>query len=276
MSDRAKEALRAESANLAAIAQDVAFSGAYLYPFKGIFYLSTHPPLYTPLLRRAAQTLTLGISITAGLFVFTYLPQTTLMAFTAGPLLAPIGAFFLVLSEAAALTHFLSRTFVLADALIDTFDAVLLNRGHEALVSRGREIKSARGNGNGVFARLGKMLHKPLGSGFGFGTWSETARGLLRSVLLLPLNFIPVVGTVVYVYVSGKKAGPGLHERYFQLRGLSESEREEWVGKRRGAYTGLGMASVVLEMVPFASILFEFSNAVGAALWAADLEKSTK
>jgi hypothetical protein len=33
------------------------------------------------------------------------------------------------------------------------------------------------------------------------------------------------------------------------------------------------MASVLLEMVPFASILFEFSNAVGAALWAADLEK---
>lgn len=38
----------------------------------------------------------------------------------------------------------------------------------------------------------------------------------------------------------------------------------------------LGMASVLLEMVPFASMLFEFSNAVGAALWAADLEKANK
>lgn len=38
----------------------------------------------------------------------------------------------------------------------------------------------------------------------------------------------------------------------------------------------LGMASVLLEMVPFASMVFEFSNAVGAALWAADLEKANK
>jgi hypothetical protein len=41
-------------------------------------------------------------------------------------------------------------------------------------------------------------------------------------------------------------------------------------------YFRLGIASCVLEMVPFASILFSFTNTVGAALWAADLEKATK
>ncbi len=34
-----------------------------------------------------------------------------------------------------------------------------------------------------------------------------------------------------------------------------------------------GVASVLLELVPVASILFAFTNTVGAALWAADLEK---
>jgi hypothetical protein len=29
-------------------------------------------------------------------------------------------------------------------------------------------------------------------------------------------------------------------------------------------------------MVPFASMVFSFTNTVGAALWAADLEKATK
>lgn len=38
----------------------------------------------------------------------------------------------------------------------------------------------------------------------------------------------------------------------------------------------LGMAAFALEMVPFASIAFSFTNAVGAALWAADLEKASK
>lgn len=38
----------------------------------------------------------------------------------------------------------------------------------------------------------------------------------------------------------------------------------------------LGIAAFVLEMIPFASIAFSFTNTVGAALWAADLEKATK
>ncbi|KAL2829389.1 hypothetical protein BJY01DRAFT_124694 [Aspergillus pseudoustus] len=275
MSDRAKEALRAESANLAATAHDIAFSGAYLYPFKGIVHLASRPPLYTPLLHRSLQTLTLGLSITTSLFVFTYIPQSALVALLTGPLafLSPLTTALLILAESAALTHFLARGWILSDALIDIFDAVLLDRGCDALVARGREVKGLQpGRGDAVVSRLGKVLKKPrfVGEG-GLSGW---ATGLVRSLVLLPLNFVPLVGTVGYVYVSGKKAGPGLHDRYFQLRGLSRAEREEWVEERRGAYTGLGMASVLLEMVPFVSIVFEFSNAVGAALWAADLEKA--
>ena len=31
--------------------------------------------------------------------------------------------------------------------------------------------------------------------------------------------------------------------------------------------------ATLLEMVPFASLIFAFTNTVGAALWAADIEK---
>ena len=34
-----------------------------------------------------------------------------------------------------------------------------------------------------------------------------------------------------------------------------------------------GVVAVLLEIVPVASILFSFTNTVGAALWAADMEK---
>lgn len=40
--------------------------------------------------------------------------------------------------------------------------------------------------------------------------------------------------------------------------------------------TRLGMASFFLEMIPFASIAFSFTNTVGAALWAADLETARR
>ncbi|KAL4751564.1 hypothetical protein BDW72DRAFT_192758 [Aspergillus terricola var. indicus] len=270
MSDRAKEALRAESANLRATAQDVLLSGTYLYPFKGILHLTTHPPLYKPLTKRLTQTLVAGISITSALFFFTYVPQTAILSFTAGPFFAPIAAALLVLSEASAVTHFVARGWILRDALVDVFDAVLLEKGCERLVGSGRELK----NETGVVSRLGKMVKKPFG--LGSDTYGGFMKGMIRSLVMLPLNFIPIVGTALYIYVAGKKAGPAMHERYFQLKGLSKEQMEGWVKRRRGAYTGLGMASVVLEMVPFASMVFEFSNAVGAALWAADLEKTEK
>lgn len=84
------------------------------------------------------------------------------------------------------------------------------------------------------------MVKKPFGSGSGSGGAGAggVVGGMIRSMVLLPLNFVPVVGTLLYVYVKGKKAGPGLHARYFQLRGLGGRDREEWVEKRRGGYTG--------------------------------------
>ncbi|KAL4785892.1 hypothetical protein BJX76DRAFT_150316 [Aspergillus varians] len=281
MSDRAIEALRAESSNLRATAQDVILSGAYLYPFKGIFHLTTHKSLYTPLRTRITQTLLLGAGITTTLFIFTYIPQTALLTFTAGSFFAPIAGALLVLAEASAVTHFVARWWIIRDALVDIFDAVLLEKGCDVLVQNGREVKSS--GGRGVMGRLGRMVKTPFGGGGGSGESPGggggglgIVAGMLRSLVLLPLNFIPVVGTLAYVYVAGKKAGPGLHERYFQLKGLSRRERGEWVGRRRGGYTGLGMASVLLEMVPFASMVFEFSNTVGAALWAADLENANR
>jgi hypothetical protein len=92
--------------------------------------------------------------------------------------------------------------------------------------------------------------------------------------MYLPLNFIPVVGTFMFILLQGKRSGPSAHARYFQLKGMSKQRREEWVEKRRGAYTSFGTVASLLEMVPIAGILFAFTNTTGAALWASELEKS--
>lgn len=221
------------------------------------------------------------------MFFFTYVPQMAIMAFTSGPL-AAISAAILVLGESSAITNVLSRSFLVEDALIDTFDGTLVARDQEPLVAQGRQMKP-RSGGKDAMARLGKIFTRPLAR--------LNPRALLRSLLYLPLNLIPVVGTVLYIFMQGKRAGPVLHTRYFQLKGWDSTMREEWVKKNQGAYTGcvnrslfssgdiwshtdcplrLGIAAFVLEMIPFASIAFSFTNTVGAALWAADLEKATK
>ena len=162
------------------------------------------------------------------MFVFTYVPQMAIMAFTSGPL-AAFSAALLVLSESSTLTNLLSRSFLIEDSLIDTFDGTLLAQGQEPLVANGRHLKP-RSSGKDAISRLGKVITKPLAS--------LKPQALLRSLLYLPLNLIPVVGTAMYVAVQGKRAGPGLHDRYFQLKGWNSDQREEWVAKNRGAYTG--------------------------------------
>lgn len=166
------------------------------------------------------------------MFLFTYLPQVALLTFTSGPL-APISAALLVLSESSSITTFLSRTFLLRTAFADTFDATLLAKDQNGLVARGREIRATGTGAAGTdpMAKLGKMLKRPFEGSFTPG------RALVRSVVLLPLNFVPVVGTLVYVVVQGKKIGPVAHERYFQLKGFDEVRREQWVGRFRGGYT---------------------------------------
>ncbi|CAG8426792.1 unnamed protein product [Penicillium salamii] len=265
MSDKVKDAVVAEAKTTRALAQEIVMSGAYLYPFKGIFFFATHKDLWRPFIARAGRTITLGVGVTTAMFFFTYVPQMAIMAFTSGPL-AAISAAILVLSESSAITNVLSRSFLVEDALIDTFDGTLVARDQEPLVAQGREIKSRVGGD--AMARLGKIFTRPLAR--------LHPRALLRALIILPLNLIPVVGTALYVFVQGKRAGPGFHARYFQLKGWNSTQREEWIATNRAAYTGLGMAAFLLEMVPFASMVFSFTNTVGAALWAADLEKATK
>ncbi|KAK8202058.1 hypothetical protein M8818_005583 [Zalaria obscura] len=259
--DTVKQTVQEEAASIQKMATDVARSGAYLYPFKGIFYFLTHRALWKPLMSKLLPTLTLGISVTAGMFFFTYLPQAAVLAIFNGPL-AALSTILLVLSESSTIFMALAKTMLIEDSLVDTFDGTLVSKGETNLLSSERQVKS----GGDPIARLGKLVSKPFAK--------FTPKALIRYFMYLPLNFLPVVGTVLFILLQGKKFGPQAHSRYFQLKKMSKSTQEDWVEKRKGAYTGFGVVGVLLEMVPIAGILFAFTNNVGAALWAADLEKS--
>lgn len=148
------------------------------------------------------------------------------MAFTSGPL-APLTATLLVLSESSTIFTILSKTFLIEDALVDTFDGVLLSKNTTELVSGGREIKG----GSDPIARLGKLVKRPFAK--------FTPKALIRYFLYLPLNFIPAVGTVIFVVLQGRKAGPAAHSRYFQLKGWNDAQKQRHIEERKAAYTRL-------------------------------------
>jgi len=149
--------------------------------------------------------------------------------------------------------------------VIDLFDATMVEQGCATLVSRGRELKSA--SNKTPFQRLGKLLMTPL--------HKLSPQSIGMYLVSLPLNLIPVVGTAAFILLQGRMAGPRYHARYFQLKMLSPQARDAFVKSHRGAYTGFGIADAILNLVPFASIPFTFTHAIGGALWAAELEKHT-
>jgi len=253
------EVARSQVQTAVAVGQEAVRSGAYVYPIKGVYYLLSHPRLYQPLVKPLGLSLLTNLAILVFLFAATYLPQAAFMCIFNGPL-GFITAIPLILGEAAALTNVIAKTFYLGPALEDLFDETLLLRGQTGLVSSGREVTTASGK-----KALGRLIMKPLDR--------FSKEGLVRYVLSIPLNFVPVVGTVFFLGYNGAKSGPSYHERYFQLKRFSEEQRRQYVKERRGAYTSFGFAALALNLVPFATLVFSCTSAVGAALWAADEER---
>lgn len=97
-----------------------------------------------------------------------------------------------------------------------------------SIVSEGRQLHA----GGDPIAKLGKVFKKP------FERFTPTA--IIRYFMYMPLNFIPVVGTGLFILLQGKRVGPNAHTRYFQLKEMNSQQKEEYVEQRRGAYTRYG------------------------------------
>uniref|UniRef100_A0A1Y1KW44 Outer spore wall protein RRT8 n=1 Tax=Photinus pyralis TaxID=7054 RepID=A0A1Y1KW44_PHOPY len=235
-------------------------SKAYLYPIKGVFYFLSHKSLWQPFTSKIGSYLSLSAGVIGGMFAFTYLPQLAVLVFTSGPL-AVFSTVLLVLNESSTITNIISRNWILQQSILDTFDGTLVSRNAINMVREGREVKS----GSDPMKRLGKTLKSP------FTKFSPTA--IIRYIMYLPLNFIPVVGTAMFLFLQARTRGTLVHGRYFQLKNWSASQRREWLEKHTGAYTAFGFVATLLEMVPVANIFFTYTNTVGAALWAADIEE---
>jgi len=259
LANKAQEVAKEDYDKARVLLNDAARSGSYMYPIKGIFYFFSHPALWKPLRSKLIPYFTLYSGVLGSMFFFTYLPQLAIMAFVNGPL-AVFTTALLILNESATITGIVSKNYLLQEAILDTFDGTMVAKNSTGLVSEGREVK-ARGDS---IQRLGKVIKNP------FKRFSINE--VIRYVMYLPLNFIPVVGTVAFILLRGRSRGDAVHDRYFQLKGWPTSRKSKWLKDHKGPYTAFGTVATLLEMIPVASILFSFTNTVGAALWAADIE----
>lgn len=163
--------------------------------YQGIVYFLSHKSLWKPFRSRLGSYLTLSVSVVAGMFTLTYVPQLAIQVFVSGPF-AVFTTVLLVLNESSAIINAAARGWLLQDSILDTFDGTLVARGATNVVASGRELRG--GSGSDPMKKLGKVLKNP------FEKFGPTA--LIRYLMYLPLNFIPVVGTVVYIYMQGESS----------------------------------------------------------------------
>lgn len=107
-----------------------------------------------------------------------------------------IAAVPLVLAETYAIILFIHRTFLNAAVSERIFDAVLVQKGLSDLVENGRTLSKRGGS-----VELGKSILSPVKNRF-------STAGFARYLVTLPLNFIPGVGTAIFLVLNGRKAGP--------------------------------------------------------------------
>ncbi|KAJ7684770.1 hypothetical protein DFH06DRAFT_1463020 [Mycena polygramma] len=254
-------AVEQQLVEVATVGRDAVLSGGWWYPVQGVWYFVSHASLYRSIFPVILKTLLTAFGITLGLFFFTYLPQVAFCALFSGPFAFATAA-LLVLGEAYALIMFVSKAFFLARAQDQLFNAVFRQQGINLV------YVEQKGKSRSFLQSIIKGASKPL---------SRFSReGLLRYVVSLPLNLVPVVGTVLFLLYNGAKAGPTFHARYFQARGMTPAARQAFVDKRKGAYTAFGATTLGLNLVPVLGPVFMLTSTVGAALWACDLEKKER
>lgn len=173
---------------------------------------------------------------------------------------------FLVLGEGAAIVALLFEAFFVDETLVDVFDAVLIHKGFRDLVAGSRILNP---EGRDPVKELGKPTVSAVYSPF-------SLRQILEFIFFLPLNLIPVAGTPMFLILTGYRAGPFHHWRYFKLLGLSKKERKAFVKRRKLRYTWFGTMALLLQLVPVLSMLFLLTTAAGSALWVVELEQKRR
>lgn len=187
----------------------------------------------------------------------------------------------------------LFEAFFVDETMVDVFDAVLINEGLENLVATKRLLKPAdasaddaeeregEGEGEGGERRRRMMMMrtmrdpvKRLGKPERPAIYAPfSLRQIVEFVVLLPLNLIPVAGTPIFLVLTGYRAGPFHHWRYYTLLGFSKRERKAYIKRKQLKYTWFGTSALLLQLVPVLSMLFLLTTATGSALWVVKLEE---
>lgn len=223
------------------------------YALHGIGYFFTHPKFWAVAICPLLLTIVFAIVSVVVLFATALHPQADALDDAGVPaVLAWLLAIILVVLEIFVATLIYSLV-VLPCYMDKVFELVMIDKGYGDLV-------------------VNEDNHSSCCCSCLLSCRVSVCLRLMLLILTLPLNLIPIIGTFIYLWLNGALLAWEYHLYYFELKGYRYSDQKAMVDERKAQYSSFGMQALFLEMIPGVGPLFLFTNTVGAALFAADIE----
>ncbi|GLE07911.1 hypothetical protein PINS_up018740 [Pythium insidiosum] len=220
----------------------------------GVAYFLTHPRLWLKALCPLLLTLVVAVVSVVVVFAAAFAPQAHALHDAGVPsVLAWLLSLLLVVIEIFLVT-FIYSLIVMPCYQDKVFEMVLIDRGLGDLVHQ-EERHAGCGRVCAAMCRVSVLCR------------------VLLLIVSLPLNLLPVIGTGIYVWLNGLLLAWEYHLYYFELKGLRYADQKTVIDARKAQYSSFGMQALFLEMIPGVGPLFLFTNTVGAALFAVELER---
>ncbi|CAM6094378.1 unnamed protein product [Calypogeia fissa] len=248
---------------------------ASFYPIKGLFFFlrdENRVVLWKRIAKFTAEVGVAAVAICGSLFRFTFYTQQGVVLKVLPHFFGTPGTIILILIETAIpLTLFFYKRMqrvqqkLFVDVLsIQGIKVEKASADEREWIDEQREIQ--RRETQGQRPNILRYLADPA---------TMYDRPLTKYLVTLPLNFVPVAGQAAFCWVNSMDMSTPLHHYYYsKLKGLTAEEEAAVIYYRRKQYEQFGLTATALSLFPGADIVLLLTNAVGAALWAADIEKA--
>lgn len=232
---------------------------------QGIYYFAIHPDIWPFYLSILAPQLAMTLVIYMMMYIMFYPVQAVLACFLYGPG-GIVTAWFSVLQQSGMVAGFIVVVVLMPEIHKVAFDAVLSREYTDDVVLLGklRRLQSVP-----FLVKFGqKILEIPKILIVPFI--------LFKTFVMLSIGSIPFFGVPLVIILQAPSKGLRCHLRYFVLKGYDKRQIRSIYNSKRGHYMGFGIAANLLESIPIFSVFFMFTNNIGAAIWAIDIEKEVK
>lgn len=234
------------------------------YPVAGLLYFLAHPRLWKRIFCGILLLFFFGIVCTIVLFIAAFPAQAfALIKYTTIPPWASWLISFLLTIIEIGIAILIFTAIFLAEYCDRLFDDVLQLQGYRFPEARALLQQSNTSCLRGCWSGLRHCF---------LSTFFMIFTRVILLIILAPLHLIPIVGSMLFSYMNGYLYAWSMHLHYFDLKAWGFQRGKSFVYRNRSAYTNFGAAAIGLEMIPILNFLTPFTNVIGSALWAVEME----